>query len=76
VVPLKYAPYDWQQFVRLSGATAQQIKALSEVARERGSRPEDWRVRFGPVPATCWLAIEVWNGHRWLPYPGWTKRGR
>jgi len=45
------------------------LAGLKKVAYRRGSRPSQWFVSFSPVPSDKWLAIEIWDGKKWVPAP-------
>jgi len=62
------APHDWRAYKRLSCVTRDEAKGLYDSAIARGSRPGDWFVSFSAVPRSQWLAIEVWDGAKWIPF--------
>jgi hypothetical protein len=62
------APYSWDEFKRLSGASRQTIRQMERRARDLLALPQDWRVSFDPVPRDQWIALDVWRRERWVPF--------
>src|SRR5262249_26455803 len=49
------APHNWDEFVRLGGASERTIKELKDTAKARGSNHKDWFVSFDPIPREKWV---------------------
>jgi hypothetical protein len=60
------APHDWKAFKALSGIKAAKARGMYDAAIGVGARPGEWFVSFEPVPRSQWVAVEVWDGERWL----------
>lgn len=58
------APYDWNDYVRLSGVDSEIANRLLVKARQSGARAHEWRVSFEPVKTDNWLDIEEWIPER------------
>ncbi len=57
---------NWGEFKRKSGISKRMARGLEIVARRDGAKPEEWLALFSPVGAEHWLAIEIWDGKRWV----------
>jgi len=62
------APYTWADYKRTSGESAEGIKRLSLAARDQGADPKFWRISFQPIPASLWVAVEIFNEGAWTIY--------
>lgn len=60
------APVTWEQFVESGGLPRKMARELKRSARADGSRVEDWRLRYDPLPFTEWARVELWNGREWI----------
>src|SRR5262245_38170328 len=60
------APHNWDEFVRLSGASERTIRGLKAAAKECGSNYKDWFVSFDPVPREEWVVVEDMRGSAWV----------
>ena len=60
------APYDWRALKELSGMHPLVAKGLYETALRDGSRPGEWWGTFDPVGADDWIAVEAFDGERWV----------
>ena len=61
------APYRWEDFKRLSGISPKTARDLYRKAIEIQAKPGEWYVSFEPVPKAKWVAMEAFDGQRWLP---------
>lgn len=66
VVDAGAAPHDWSEFRTLSGVLPALARGLAKVAKMCGANPRNWRVSFEPVPLSSAIAIESFDGHRWV----------
>jgi len=64
------APYNWEDYKRISGASKKFLKGLELAAREGGADPKEWRVSFKPVPREEWIAVEAWDSKvkKWIDF--------
>ena len=60
------APYTWRDLKKLSGMRPGDAKKLVQAAIRRGASPHEWRGTFEPVPKEKWLAVQVYEGERWV----------
>jgi hypothetical protein len=68
------APHDWNAYRRLSGVSPKMANALRTLAYRAGSKLGEWFISFEPVPRDLWLAVEIWDGEKWGPFPeNWRK---
>jgi hypothetical protein len=68
------APINWADFCTQSGISSKFAAGLKKVAYSMGSRPSQWFVSFSSVLRDKWLAIEIWDGEKWIPVPKQEKR--
>jgi hypothetical protein len=61
------APHDWQAYRRLSGVDPRVASGLAKAARAQGADPRQWYVSFEAVPASQWIAVEIWEAGGWSP---------
>lgn len=59
----------WPDYVKKSGIDKRIATTLADVAIEKGSKLEDWRVCFQPIPRLYWLRVDVWQGGQWVVVP-------
>ena len=59
------APHNWDDFLRLSGMSRDNITRLRRVAKYRGANLKDWFASFEPIDRSKWLIAEVWWNHAW-----------
>ena len=60
------APINWDRFSSESGASTKMLAGLRKAAYSMGSRPSQWFVSFSSVRREKWLAIELWDGEKWI----------
>jgi hypothetical protein len=60
------APVTWEAFVESGGLPRKMARALKRSAHADGSRVEDWRLRYDPLPFPEWARVELWNGREWI----------
>lgn len=59
------APHNWDDFKRLSGASAKMTYYMRRTAYSVGARISEWFVTFEPVTRDKWVTIQEWNGKTW-----------
>lgn len=61
------APYNWEDFKRLSGISRGSISHMEMFQRKVGARNNQWYCSFDEVPSDYWLDIQIWNavGKTW-----------
>jgi hypothetical protein len=64
-VPPDAAPYDWEDFKRLSGASRLSIRQMERRAHDLLALSSEWRMTFDPVPQDKWMALEICQEGRW-----------
>lgn len=65
-LPREVLPHSWADYVRLVHMPALLAKAMEASGKRRGSRYQDWRATFDVVPASQWLAVQIWTGKAWI----------
>jgi len=60
------APHGWGSFLKLSGATMRTRQRIEDAASAAHSNVHRYRCTFEPVPRSKWIAVEKWNGQRWI----------
>ena len=60
------APYSWQQLRFLSKMHPAAADRLEEVARERGSNPDEWYGTFHAVTDDKWLVVQELTDEGWV----------
>ncbi|HXT60968.1 MAG TPA: hypothetical protein VN699_20175 [Pirellulales bacterium] len=66
-VSARVAPLTWHDFKRASGNPPKVSSILVDAAARCQSHPSNWFATFEPVPQSEWLAVEQWDGWRWVP---------
>lgn len=69
------APLDWKAFKQVSGISTARAKRIYEEAIHIGARPGEWFASLEPVGRDKWLAVEVWDGEKWVARTDWQKGG-
>ena len=62
------APYLWSTLKRLSRMNDRMSRGLVAAALAKGADPMEWRGTFESVPREKWVAVEVWQDSRFVPY--------
>jgi hypothetical protein len=62
------APHDWKAYKSLSGISADKARQMYEAGIAAGAKTSEWFATFDPVPAAKWVAVEVWDGTRWVAF--------
>jgi len=60
------APYTWGILKVKSRMKPKMAEGLVKAARRCGAKPSEWRGTFDPVPREKWIAVEVWDGTKWV----------
>lgn len=60
-------PLTWEDYCRESGHSAATIRSMKKLSYKIGSKPSHYRWRGDRVPKSEWLAVERFDGSRWLP---------
>jgi hypothetical protein len=60
------APYKWELLKAKAHMTPRMAKGLIKAAHKCGAKPSEWRGTFEPVPFEKWIALEVWDGIKWV----------
>src|SRR5262245_32626660 len=60
------APHDWNAFKELSGVPARLAKGMHLAGIGAGADPGEWFASFEAVPREKWVAVERWDGKRWM----------
>ncbi len=69
------APYNWDAHKLSSGITASEARRIYQKAIAQGARPGHWFTTYSTVPRSQWLAVEVYDNARWVPYlDGWLDK--
>lgn len=63
------APVTWHDFKRESGIPPKAASAIVAAAARVQSHPSEWFATFEPAPRSQWLAVEQWDGWRWVAVP-------
>ena len=60
------APYNWDDYKRMSGASDKMISVMRKNGHDQGSKPSDWWISFEPLHWNKWVAIEhYFDGETW-----------
>ena len=57
----------WEDYRKRARLPPKVLDILAEIALEKGSNPDDWRVSFDPLPRDRWLSTEVRYRGVWQP---------
>jgi len=57
---------EWPEILNKYGVDSMDIFRLVQIGYEYGSSPEDWRICIGEIDLRDWLAVEVWDGSKWV----------
>lgn len=60
------APHGWGSFLKLSCATNRTRQRIEDAAGDARSNVHRYRFTFEDVPRDKWVAVEKWDGGRWI----------
>ncbi len=63
------APHDWPVLRRLGGITRRWTQMLCRTAEDVGANPNEWWGTFEPVPKSTWIAVQRFDGCKWVDVP-------
>jgi hypothetical protein len=63
-------PNDWKRYKQESGDNSAALRLLYNAAIRSNAKPGEWRVSFGPIPASLWKSVQVWSGEKWVDWKG------
>ena len=70
------APLRWKEAVNACGIDRDTAKALGKSAKAHHASVSDWRASMTPIPSAAWLAIEKWDGTKWVDAGIWDVANR
>ena len=61
------APHPWKELKEIARIPSKIAMILYRAAIDLGSRPGEWRGTLDVVPVTQFIALEIYDGHQWIP---------
>lgn len=56
----------WTEFGNASGVSKQSFEFMETLGCLKGADPSEWWAYFEPIRVKDWLAVEVWDGRKWV----------